>query len=54
MHNKELKIDWNKDLKYDNKQAFVDAHKEAYPNVDLGAEFDKHFGKAEVKAEKAK
>ena len=54
MHQKEVKIDWNKEVKYESKQAFIEAHKAAYPNADLGAEFDKHFGKVEKPAEKAK
>lgn len=53
-HNKEAKISWNKDVKYASKQQFIDLHKDAYPNVDLGAEFDRAFGKApkEVAPEK--
>lgn len=53
MHGDKITINWNKDLKWESKQAFVDAHKEAYPTVDLGAEYDKHFAKA-AKAEPAK
>lgn len=47
MHKQDKKIDWNKEVKYDSKQAFIDAHKEAYPSVDLGAEYDRVFGKSE-------
>ena len=47
MHKKESKIDWNTKVVYPSKQAFIDAHKDAYPDTDLGAEFDKHFAKAE-------
>lgn len=54
MHQKEVKIDWNKEVKYESKQAFIEAHKEAYPSVDLGAEYERVFGKAEKPAEKAK
>jgi len=48
-HKEQVKISWNKDVKYASKQQFIDLHKEAYPGVDLGAEYDKAF----VKAEKA-
>jgi len=44
-HQKDLKVSWNKDIKYVSKQQFIDAHKEAYPNLDLGAEFDRVYGK---------
>lgn len=50
-HKESIKISWNKDIKYASKQQFVDAHKDAYPNVDLAAEYDKLYGK-EVKSEK--
>lgn len=54
MHKQDKKIDWNKEVKYESKQAFIDAHKEAYPSVDLGAEYDKHFSKSESLREPVK
>ena len=54
MHKQDKKIDWNKEVKYESKQAFIDAHKDAYPSVDLGAEYDKHFGKSEPLRETVK
>lgn len=56
-HKEKLKINWNKDVKYDSKQHFIDANKEAWPDLDLGAEYDAHIApKVEkpVKVESAK
>ena len=50
-HKEKVKISWNKDVKYTSKQQFIDLHKEAYPGVDLGAEYDRVFGKAEKATE---